>query len=230
MAKDYYDLLGVKKNATPDEIKRAYRDLALKLHPDVNKSKEAEERFKEINAAYAVLSDPQKRQQYDVLGSAQFNQRFTADDILRDFDIESILRNFGMEGMGGFQGFENFGFGMPGAGRQTYANEQLNLSLSLTEMEKGMDREFEVQHYKLCSNCNGSGGEPGTKSIKCPECNGKGTIRMGGTGMSSIFSIQTTCGKCGGRGTIHEKNCRICKGRGQLLVKEKFRIKIEKKP
>ncbi len=230
MAKDYYDILHIKHDASPEEIKRAYRELALQLHPDRNKSKDATQRFAEVNEAYAVLSDPQKRQQYDMLGPGQFNQQFTPEDIFRGFDFESILKNFGMGGAGGFGNFEEaFGFGNPGAAGQGQVQEQLNLSFPLSDMEKGIDRDLEVQHFKRCANCNGSGGEPGSKDTKCPECRGTGTVRLSNSGMGAFFVVQTTCGRCGGRGVIHEKSCRICKGRGQLLAKERFRIRIDKK-
>ena len=234
MTKDYYDLLGVKKNASPDEIKQAYRNLALQFHPDRNKSKDAEERFKSINAAYAVLSDPQKRQQYDMLGSTQFNQRYTPDDIFRNFDFEKIFKDLGINinGAGGFGDIFGFGGAGPGRARQrAQYEENLSLNLSMTDMEKGIDKELEVQHYRTCSNCGGSGAEPGTKTPPCPECNGRGAIQRGGQGggMASFFFMQSVCGRCGGRGRINEKDCRICRGRGEALVKERFRIRIDKK-
>ena len=231
MAKDYYDILGVKKNASEDEIKSAYRNLALKFHPDRNKDKSAEEKFKEINEAYAVLIDPQKRQQYDMLGSAQFNQWYTQEDIFRNVDFENLFRDMGVN-FGGMGGFEDiFGAAAQGRARQgMHYDENLNLNLSLSEMERGLDRDIEVQHYKVCGNCNGSGAEPGSKISTCPECRGSGTIRRGGSsGMASFLFIQGVCGRCGGRGTIFDRSCRACKGRGQLLVKERFRIRIEKK-
>lgn len=234
MARDFYDILGVKRDASPEEIKRAYRNLALQYHPDRNKDKDAENKFKEINEAYAVLSDPQKRQQYDMLGSTQFNQWYSPDDILRNFDFESILREMGIN-MGGMGGFES-PFGFAGAGPQDMGRQQaryeenLTLNLPLSDMEKGLDREIEVQHYKVCDNCKGKGAEPGSKTSMCPECNGTGTVRRGGTsGMAAFFFMQGTCGKCGGRGILIEKRCKVCKGRGQLLVREKFRIRIDKK-
>ncbi len=232
MARDYYDTLGVSKNATPDEIKRAYRELALKLHPDRNKSPDATERFKAINEAYAVLGDPQKRQQYDMMGSAQFNQWNSQEDIFRGFDFESIFKDMGfnMAGMGNFEDMFGGGMGPRPGQRQQHFEENLNLNLNLSEMQKGFDREIEVQHYVNCPNCRGNGAEPGSKTSTCPECKGTGTVRRGGSqGMGAFFFFQSSCGRCGGRGFVIDKPCKICKGRGETLVREKFRIRIEKK-
>ncbi|MCL5239457.1 MAG: DnaJ domain-containing protein [Candidatus Marsarchaeota archaeon] len=235
MAKDFYDVLGVKKGATPEEIKRAYRELALQYHPDRNKASDAESKFKEINEAYAVLSDPQKRQQYDMLGSTQFNQWYSPDDILRNFDFEKIFRDMGIN-MGGAGGFEDiFGFGGGAGGpraarQQAQYDENLALNFSLSDMEKGLDKEIEVQHYRVCENCRGAGAEPGSRVSTCPDCNGTGVVRRGGAqGMAAFFIMQGMCGRCGGRGKIFDKSCHVCRGRGQRLVKERFRIKIDKK-
>ncbi|MDE1874036.1 MAG: DnaJ domain-containing protein [Candidatus Micrarchaeota archaeon] len=231
MARDFYDILGVPKNANPDEIKRAYRVLALKLHPDRNKDPKASEQFKEVNEAYAVLSDPQKRQQYDMLGSTQFNQWYSPDDILRNFDFSKIFEDLGinMGGMGGFGDPFGFAGGGQGRARQQY-DEQLNLNLSLSDMEKGLDREIEIQRYKSCDNCRGSGAEPGSKISTCPECNGTGMVRRGGSqGLGAFFFVQGVCGRCGGRGKTFDKSCKACKGRGQVLTRERFRVRVEKK-
>ncbi|MDE1854962.1 MAG: DnaJ domain-containing protein [Candidatus Micrarchaeota archaeon] len=229
MAKDYYEVLGVPRSASSEDIKRAYRNLALQFHPDRNKSKDAEEKFKAINEAYAVLSDPQKRQQYDMLGSTQFNQWYNPEDIMRNFDFESLFKQMGMnfDSAGDFE--DIFGASGRGGQRQQY-EEQLNLNVPISDMEKGIDREIEIQRYKACDNCRGSGAEPGSKVTICPECNGTGTVRRGGSqGLGAFFFMQGTCSRCGGRGKIFDKNCRVCKGRGQTVVRERFRVRIEKK-
>lgn len=234
MDKDYYKILGVPRDASSEQLKKAYRDLALRYHPDRNKDKDAEENFKSINEAYAVLSDPQKRQQYDMLGSTQFNQWYSPDDILRNFDFESVFKNMGINigGMGDFEDIFGFG-GAAGAGRagqRAQYGENLTLNFPVSDMEKGIDTEIEVQHYKICSNCKGNGAEPGSKIITCSECDGRGRVRRGGSsGISAFFFVESTCGRCGGRGVIFEKSCKMCRGQGQLRVKERFRIKIEKK-
>ncbi len=229
MAKDYYDVLGVRKDANPEDIKRAYRNLALQFHPDRNKSKDAEERFKSINEAYAVLSDPQKRQQYDMLGSAQFNQWYNPEDIMRGVDFESLFKQMGINfgSMGNFE--EIFGADIGSRQRQQY-EEQLNLNVPISDMEKGLDREIEIQRYKTCDHCNGNGAEPGSKIATCPECNGTGTVRRGGSqGLGAFFFMQGVCGRCGGRGKTFDKSCKVCRGRGQIIVKERFRLRIEKR-
>jgi molecular chaperone DnaJ len=218
---DYYEVLGVGRNATQDEIKRAYRDLAMRYHPDKNKSKEAEERFKRANEAYAVLGDPEKRRQYDVLGSARFGQQFSPEDIFRGFDPNDILRDLFQGAFSPFSG---------GSFQNMFAQQEqgVNLSLSLKDMENGIDREFEINFQKTCENCKGTGGEPGSKQARCAACNGTGSIRVNQHTPFGTMQAISTCNRCGGRGRTYEKTCRVCSGRGQVLVKERFRVKVEK--
>jgi molecular chaperone DnaJ len=200
MGRDYYDVLGVKKDAPPEEIKRAYRTLALKFHPDLNKSKDAESHFKEINEAYAVLSDPQKRQQYDMMGSAQFNQAFTAEDIFRGFDFSQIFRDLGI----------NIGFGFPGFGSGVDSNP--NQLFDMLFGRGGMQMRFAQQ----CRACGGSGAERGSKYATCEKCRGRGmaTTVINQPGVHIEFS--GTCDMCKGLGKIPEKKCKVCGGRGYL--------------
>ena len=223
MAEDYYKILGVGKNASTDQIKNAYRELALKYHPDRNKDKGAEEKFKEINAAYAVLSDPQKRQQYDAYGPEGFNQRYTEEDIFRNFNFEDIIRQFN-ENMftGGFRAE-----GMGDMFGQQQEQTGVNLYLSFDDIERGMTREFQVQRYKTCSNCRGTGGEPGSKQIKCPTCDGKGRMQVQQNTPFGRFSMVSTCSKCGGRGKVYEHSCKTCRGQGRVIVNERFKITAE---
>lgn len=218
--RDYYDTLGVSKTASTDEIKRAYRELAMKLHPDKNKSKDAEAKFKEINEAYAVLSNAEKRRQYDAYGPDQFNQRFSEEDIFRGFNTEDIFKD-----IFGFSGFDQFGGNF---GNQAQEQAGVNLYLPFDDIEKGVDRVFEVQHHKTCSNCRGSGGEPGSKQVKCNVCNGSGRRVVQQNTMFGRFQMATPCNRCGGRGKFYEKICRDCNGNGKIVVKDKFRIKAEK--
>jgi molecular chaperone DnaJ len=226
MAKDYYGVLGVSKTATAEQIKDAYRSLAMKYHPDRNKEKNAEEKFKEINEAYAVLSDPAKRKQYDTFGPEDFRQRYTEEDIFKGFNFEDVIREF-QEQM--FTG----GFGTGQFGGDMFSSEPpeqtgVNLYLSFDDIEKGVDREFEVQRYKTCDNCRGSGGEPGSKQIKCPQCNGSGRMHIQQNTLFGRFDMVSTCNKCGGRGKTFEKACHVCKGHGRVVVKERFKITAEK--
>ncbi|MDE1825158.1 MAG: DnaJ domain-containing protein [Candidatus Micrarchaeota archaeon] len=219
MAKDYYHVLGVSKTASQDEIKKAYRDLALKFHPDRNKEKSAEATFKEINEAYAVLGDPQKRQQYDSFGPQQFGQRYNTEDIFRDFNTEDLFKDiFG-------QNFGQFGdFFSGGAQEQT----GVNLSLSFDDIERGMDKEFAVQHSKVCSNCRGSGGEPGSKQIRCQRCDGTGRRIIEQSSMFGRFQMAMPCDRCKGRGKTFESVCKSCRGSGSVVVTDRFRVKVEK--
>lgn len=227
MAKNYYDVLGVSKTATADQIKSAYRNLALKHHPDRNKDKNSEEKFKEINEAFAVLSDPQKRKQYDTFGPDGFNQRFTQEDIFRNFNIEDILKNMGFS-FGFGEGDDLFG-GNPFSSTFSEPAEQkgVNLYLDFNDIEKGMEKEFEVVRYKRCDNCGGTGGDPESKQLRCTTCNGSGRTRISQRTPFGVFDAITVCNRCGGRGKIYEKMCAVCKGHGGMNVKEKFKVKVE---
>lgn len=223
--RDYYEILGIRKNATNDEIKRAYRELALKYHPDRNKSDGATEKFKEINEAYAVLGDPEKRRQYDSFGPDQFNQRFSEEDIFRGFNTEEIFRDiFGAGGFGGQFGFGDMFGGMGQQPEQT----GVNFYLSFDDLEKGVDREFEVRYNKACQACKGSGGEPGSKQVRCQACNGTGMRQVNQNTPFGRIQMASTCNRCGGRGKLYENLCRTCNGNGRVPVREKFRIKAER--
>jgi molecular chaperone DnaJ len=225
MAKDYYDTLGVQKDASPEQIKKAYRELALKYHPDRNASKEAEAKFKEINEAYAVLGDAQKRQQYDTYGPSGFGQRFSEEEIFRNFNFNDIFREMGANfGFGG----EMFGgmFGQ-GAVREDVGQSILyRMPLTLEELAHGTVKEISVRHQKACQRCSGNGAEPGSKVRKCPECNGTGqVVTVRNTFLGSMQTI-TVCGRCGGRGKSYEKRCRECGGRGTTLQNEKINVTV----
>ncbi len=218
MAKDYYEVLGVPKGASQEQIKKAYRELALRYHPDRNKDNDAEAKFKEINEAYAVLGDEQKRKQYDAYGPAGFGQKFSEEDIFRGFDFDQVFQNM-QEGLFGFQNFGGF--------NEPPEQTGITLNLSFEDIERGMDREFEVKRFKTCPNCRGSGGEPGSRDIRCPACNGSGRRRVQQNSFFGRFEMVTVCDKCRGRGQLHEKSCRSCRGKGKVVVNERFRIKVE---
>lgn len=222
MAKDYYSILGVPKNASDDQIKKAYRELALKLHPDRNKDPSAADKFKDINAAYAVLGDPQKRQQYDMFGSEQFGRNFSEEDIFKGFNTEDLFRDiFGQAGFG-FGGFEE----AFGAGQQEQTH--VNLSFSFNDLEKGIDNMFEVERYKNCANCEGSGGEPGSKQVRCQRCEGSGRRYMQQNSLFGNFRMMMPCDRCRGKGKVYEKLCKECDGKGKVVVRERFRVHAEK--
>jgi molecular chaperone DnaJ len=232
MAKDFYEVLGVKKDASADDIKKAYRQLALKFHPDVNKSKEAEEKFKEINEAYAVLSDPEKKKQYDAFGPEGFNQRYTEQDIFRGFDFEKIFRDMGIDfGGSQFGGsiFDNL-FGFSGAQQRgaDVGNDILaEARISLKDAVLGTKKSIRVRHVVKCPVCNGTGSEGG-RVVKCPTCNGSGQVSTTRRSMFGIIQTVSACPTCGGRGTVPEKPCRSCGGTGKKVADNSLEVSIPK--
>ncbi len=226
LPKDYYTTLGVPKDATQDQIKSAYRDLVLKFHPDRNKDPKAHTKMQDINEAYAVLSDPQKRQQYDAYGPDQFGKVFTQEDIFRGFDINEIFKQ---GGMGSFEDLFNMaGFGGFQSTRRMDVGSDILERIEITQKEAstGVDKRIRVPHTKLCSECRGSGAERGSKTIVCDECNGKGrtskTIRIPFGVMETVMP----CAKCGGMGKRVEKLCRTCHGHGRVQVVDNVVMKV----
>jgi molecular chaperone DnaJ len=212
MAKrDYYETLGVGRSASPEELKAAFRRLAREYHPDVSKASDAEERFKEINEAYAVLSDNEKRAAYDRYGHAGVNGMGGMPDFT-NISLEELLRQFA-EGFGGF----DFGFGTSrqrsNAPRRG-ANLQYNLDLTFEEAVFGVEKEIEITRDETCSRCDGSRAEPGTKPAKCPTCNGAGQVRQARQTLFGSMVQVSTCPNCRGEGEIVETPCKNCQGRG----------------
>ncbi len=185
-SRDYYEILGVARNATIDEIKKAYRALAMKYHPDrvqSDKKKEAEEKFKEISEAYAVLSDEKKRSLYDQYGHAGIDQRYSTEDIFRGADFSSIFEEIlGGRGFGGgsifdsiFGGEDIFSGSSRGGRRVRRGRDlQFEIEISLEDAVRGIEKEFQISRYELCSTCSGSGAKPGTKKTICSQCHGEG--------------------------------------------------------
>ncbi|MBR3842464.1 MAG: molecular chaperone DnaJ [Christensenellaceae bacterium] len=223
LAKDFYETLGVSKEASADEIKRAYRQLAKKYHPDMNKDDpSAADKFKEVNEAYQVLGDEEKRQQYDNYGSAAF-------DGTGGF-------NGGYQQGGGFGGFGGFGDifdtifgGMGGMGQQRRngpekgADIETEIRIDFEEAAFGVKREVTVNRRENCEHCHGSGAKPGTSKKTCPTCGGTGQRRMQTAfGMYTI----TTCPTCGGEGQIIEEPCDHCRGTGYTTQQRKISLNI----
>jgi molecular chaperone DnaJ len=222
--RDYYEILGVNKDADKREIKKAYRKLALKYHPDKNPSKDAEEKFKEISEAYAVLSDDEKRQMYDQYGHAGIDQQYSSEDIFRNADFGDI---FG--GMGGFQDIFNqfFGGGFSrGRRRRRGADLRYDTEISLEEAYNGVDKEIRIPRTETCDVCGGSGAKPGTEPETCSQCAGKGQVRQSRRTAFGMFTQVTPCPQCQGQGVIIKKKCKKCNGSGQVQVTRDISIHI----
>lgn len=232
MAKrDYYEVLGIDKNASEDEIKKAYRKLAIKYHPDRNPdSKEAEEKFKEAAEAYDVLHDPQKRQQYDQFGfNAPGAGGFGGFGETGGFSMDDIFSMFGdvFGGHGGFGGFS--GFGSEGSRqRPQYRGSDLRLKvkLSLQEIATGVTKKFKVKKDVTCTHCHGSGAENGSQSETCPTCHGSGVVVKTVRTMLGMMQTQTECPTCHGEGTVIKDKCHQCHGTGVVKGEEIVEIKI----
>ena len=225
--RDYYEVLGVTKNASKEEIKDAYRKLAMQYHPDRNKAADAEEKFKEISEAYAVLSDNQKRRQYDTLGHAGFDQRYTAEDIFRGADFETIFRDIGF-GFGDlFRTFFGGGFGRGDFRERTNRGQDIGYELVITleEAAKGTEKSILVPRTEKCEVCKGSGASPGTSPKTCSKCNGTGKIRNMRRNSFLTYVQVTPCSECRGRGKLIEVPCKKCHGTG--LMKKRRRIKVK---
>jgi molecular chaperone DnaJ len=228
--RDYYEVLGVPKDATKDQIKTSYRKLAMQYHPDRNKAPGAEDRFKEISEAYAVLSDDAKRAQYDRFGHEGIQGRYSQDDIFRSTNFDEILRDLGFGGFGGFSGniFDMFFGNMTGSGRGIRRGSDLryDLDLTLEQAATGLTTEIEIPRTERCQTCKGTGARPGSNPRTCTECGGRGQVqRVSSSGFAQFVRVET-CRVCRGRGTVLDNPCRDCKGRGVLQKTRKISVKV----
>jgi len=225
--RDYYEILGISRDASPEEIKKAYRRLAVKYHPDRNpgNSKEAEEKFKEVSEAYKILSDPEKRQIYDQYGHAGLEAEVGAGAGFGGFDFDPFKVFEEVFGRGGFGGdiFGDF-FGRRATVRETQPGSDLRytLEISFEEAAFGTEKEIRVGRHESCSSCAGSGIKPGSEPQACPTCKGTGYVSLS----QSFFSISRTCTQCQGRGTIIRDPCRQCRGTGRIRTARKIKVKI----
>ncbi len=229
MATDYYELLGVTKGAAATDIKKAYRKLAVKYHPDKNPgNKEAEDKFKEIAHAYEVLSDPQKRAQYDQFGPEAFSRASGPagngggfGGFNDPFDIFSQV--FG--GSGGSIFEDLFGGGSSrrsSGGRQDGSDLRYELEIDFEDAVYGADKKITIPRLDACEKCNGTGCEPGSSKARCPRCNGTGQISLA----QGFFSIRQACPNCGGSGQIIKNPCSGCHGEGRVRVEKTLQIHI----
>lgn len=227
--RDYYEVLGVEKGASDDELKKAYRKMAKKYHPDSNKDNpEAEAKFKEVNEAYEVLSDAQKRAAYDQYGHSAFEQGSAGS------------------GFGGFGGFSGFGGGMDGfdmgdifseffgGGRRSSRNRgpkpgrdlEMSIEIDFKEAVFGCSKNITVNCYEQCKTCNGSGAKAGTSAQTCTKCNGQGRVISVQQTILGSFRQETTCPSCGGKGKIIKEKCPNCNGLGREKVRKTFEVNI----
>lgn len=221
--RDYYEVLGVAKDADKDTLKRAYRKLALQYHPDKNKAPEAEEKFKELSEAYAVLSDDEKRTLYDRFGHAGVHQRYSNEDIFRGADFGDIFGDLGRI-------FETFFGGMGGVGGHRAAEEGRDLGvlveLSLEEAFRGAKRDLRLERDTACEGCEGSGASPGSHIRTCGTCHGRGQVQRAQRTMFGSFLQVTTCEACEGSGSRVERPCSHCRGRGRVKARQTLEVNI----
>ncbi|HEU23546.1 MAG: molecular chaperone DnaJ [Mesoaciditoga sp.] len=224
--KDYYEILGVSKDASTDDIKKAYKDLVKKWHPDLHpeNKEEAEAKFKEIHEAYEVLSDPQKRAQYDRFGYVGQPQENVGGASGQPFNQEDLF--------GGFEDIFNMFFGQ-GMRREENVSRSLRgediyltIQIDVRDVLYGAEKEIEYTRYETCQACHGTGAKDGTSFKTCPKCHGTGVVRVQQRTFFGVVTTQTTCDMCGGSGKIITEKCPVCGGRGKVIVKKKIKVRI----
>ena len=235
--RDYYEILGVQKNASKEEIKNVYRKLALQYHPDRNKDPGAEQKFKDISEAYAVLSDDEKRKHYDVYGHVGAEEAFRGseanfEEVFRDAGFggcrDIFEQIFGRRGGGFFGGDDLFGFGFGGGGGRRRGQDIIyDMELTLEDVLHGRKEEVDVPRLDRCKVCGGTGAAPGTKLRKCTVCDGQGqTRRVYSQNRFSTIVTMEPCRTCQGQGQIIDKPCTNCKGSGRAKQVKKIKLEI----
>lgn len=222
MSKDYYKVLGVEKNASQDDIKKAYKKLAKQYHPDLNKDPSATEKFKEINEAAAILGNPQKKDQYDKYGTADanFEQGFGFDPRNSGgFEFEDLFDNL----------FSGFGFNTSRGRKssQTRGNDlQYEIEITLEEVASGTTKKIELDKFEQCEHCKGTGAKKNSGTEACDSCNGQGTMRQARRTPFGVFATTTTCTHCQGSGEIIKEKCDECNGKGRTKASKTIDIRI----
>ena len=225
--RDYYEVLGVSRGASEDEIKKAYKKMARKYHPDLNPGdKTAEEKFKEVNEAYEVLSDADKKARYDQYGHAGVDPNFGAGGFGGGFDGSFDFGDLG-DLFGSF-----FGGGF-GGGRRTNPNApqrgesiRMSIAISFEEAAFGCEKAVTVERYETCDTCHGNGCAPGTSPEVCPDCHGTGTVQVRRQTPMGVFATSSPCPKCGGKGRIIHQPCKDCRGSGMVRKKKTIQASI----
>ena len=223
MTKDYYELLGVDKNATREEVKKAYKKLAKKYHPDINKNEGSADKFKEINEAAAVLGDPKRREQYDRFGT-------TADQF-------NGFQGHDFSNMGGFGNFEDIFESFFGGGGSIFGSRRrrgpsrgsdlrYDMEITLEEAVFGVKKKIIIPRMDTCKKCNGSGADKPSDIVTCDSCNGSGSVRRQARATFGVFQTTTTCSICNGEGRIIKNRCTECRGSGRVEIERKIEVSI----
>jgi molecular chaperone DnaJ len=223
----YYDTLGIRRDASQEEIKRAFRKLAYKYHPDRSKIPDAEAKFKEASEAYAILSDPEKRRQYDALGLEGIKNQYTPEDIYTRKNVQDTFSEFGFDVNDLFNRIFGGGFtfkrGQPKPHRGRDLETQIEITLEQAAFGSGVG--VSLLHMKKCTKCGGLGSEPGSLLMTCPKCQGSGRIAHRIEAASGLSQMVISCDRCNGRGKVAQKKCTRCGGQG--LEKKRTRINVK---
>ncbi len=226
---DYYEILGVRRDATESDVKKAYRKLAMQYHPDRNPGdKQAEEQFKQLTEAYEVLKDPEKRSRYDQYGHAGLKGGPRGFGGFGDFDLSDALRAF-MRDFGGF-GFGDMFSGFDTRTRRSNRGEdlQVRVTLSLEEVAQGVEKTIRYKSFEQCENCDGSGSKGSLGSVTCPSCGGTGEIRQAQRSIFGQFVSVSACPRCDGEGVVIDSPCNSCGGEGRVKQVKTVKVKIPK--
>jgi molecular chaperone DnaJ len=222
--RDYYEVLGIARNASGEDVKRAYRKLAVKFHPDKNPDDaRAEDKFKELGEAYDVLMDEEKRAAYDRYGHAAFSQGMggRGGGFHDPFDIFREVFG-GSAGSGIFETFFGGGGSTDREGRQRGSDLRYDMQITLEEAAFGVEKEIEVRKLDACDKCKGTGAEAGSRAVTCPSCHGRGQV----ISSRGFFQVSQTCPRCRGVGEIIEKPCRVCGGEGRIEKTSRIKLKV----
>jgi len=224
---DYYDALGISRNASQKEIKRAFRKLAFKYHPDRSKLPDAEKKFKEASEAYAILSDPAKRRQYDASGFEGINTQYRQEDIYNRENFQDVFSEFGFDANDLFNRIFGGGFTVQQRQRESERGRDLEAQMEITLKQAAFGTELEVTlpRVKRCARCNGSSVEPGSHLVTCPKCRGSGRIVHKTKTNLGFGQVIVSCDRCKGRGKVAQKQCKACRGVG--LEERKVRLKVK---
>jgi len=225
---DYYVTLGISRDASQEEIKNAYRKLALQYHPDRNRSPDAEEKFKEVSEAYAILSDSEKRQQYDALGSEGIKKQYKQEDIYNRQNFQDIFSEFGFDDNNLFNRIFGRGFTSQRSQPEPHRGSDLETQIEITFEQAALGTEVgvTVPQMKKCTRCGGLGIEPGSQLVTCPKCQGSGRIAYRIEADSGLSQMIVSCDSCNGRGKVAQKKCNRCGGRALEEKRTRINIKV----